>query len=228
MATLAFLASMAMVVVPGSPAQAGEIDLTPFLNNTGIQQDPSGNADFDGNGYSYSAAALRLGDPTEGYAGVTPGQKITAGGFTFTWPNRPAGASDNVAAFGQTIPVPQTPGANALGLLGVSVNGAGVGSFILNYRYTDSNGVEQTEKVEKVVSFTDWTRGLLADAPLEPDNVIVIKSKFRGIAPGAVAPFFFTQPHVFLVPIPLDPSKTLESVELPLSAQIHLFGMAVK
>lgn len=226
---LALVASAALVVVPGAtPAQAGEIDLTPFLNNTGIHQDPAQtNADFDGGGYAYSAVALRAGDPVDGYPGVDPGEQITAGGFTFTWPNRPAGAPDNVMAFGQTIPVPETPGATKIGFLGASAQGPSTATYTLNYRYTDPSGVVQHVSVPKQVAFTDWTRGLLADSPLEQGNTVVLKSRFRGFAGGSAPVFFWTQPHVFLVSVPLDATMTLESVKLPFSAQQHLFGLSV-
>jgi hypothetical protein len=221
--------ALAFVSIAGpATAASAEINLTPFLNNTGIQQDPTQtNADFDGGGYSYSEVGLSLGDPTEGYAGVDPGDQISKGGFTFTWPNRPVGATDNVMAFGQTIPIPASPGATKIGFLGSSAGGSSSGTFTFNYTYTDPSGVVQQQSVAKSVTFSDWTRGLLGDEPLKPNEVVVLKSRWRAITAGAVAPFFFTTPHVFLVTVPLEAGKTLQSIKLPFSSQLHLFGLAI-
>lgn len=230
LAFVAVTASIALVAAPGpASAESTEIDLTPFLNNVGIQRDPTlMNADFDGGGYAYSGVALQIGDPIDGYPGVEPGDTITAGDFTFTWPDRPAGATDNMLAVGQTIPIPETPGATQLGFLGASTQGASTGTLTLNYVSTDASGNEVHESVPAQVALTDWTRGLAADAPLEANNTVVLKSRFRAWSSSNAAPiFFWTQPHVFLVTVPLDPTKTLESIRFPVAIQIHLFGMAV-
>jgi hypothetical protein len=202
-----------------------EIDLTPFFNNIGVRQDPDGTADFDGGGYSYSSTALSIGDPINDYPGVEGGDTIEAGGFSFTWPNRP-NQRDNVLTLGQTIPIPSSPGATEVGFLGASVQGAGSGQFIFNYTYTDEFGVEQQRSITRAVSFTDWTRGLLGDAPLEPNNTVVLHNLFRAWDFNALP--LSTTPNVFLVTAPLDPSMTLTSIKLPVSPQIHLFGLAVK
>ncbi|MGH2711794.1 MAG: hypothetical protein ACRDH9_11410, partial [Actinomycetota bacterium] len=208
---LALTLTTALSLIPAGPAHAAQVDLTAFLNNVGIQQSPAQtNADFDGGGYAYSAAALQLGDPVDGYDGVEPGDQISAGGFTFTWPQRPEGATDNVLTFGQTIPVAAASGATKLGLLGTSVQGAGTGTFTLNYSYTDGNGVVQNTSVTKSVTFSDWTRGLLGDEALHANETVVLKSRFRGFSGSSQPVFFFTTPHVFLSTVTLDPSMTLE------------------
>ena len=218
------MAVVATAPVSGQQA-GGEADLTAFLNNVGIQRDPTGmTANFDGGGYAYSGLALQIGDPVNGYAGVEPGDTLTAGGLTFTWPDRPVGASDNVSAVGQTVPVPIIPGATKIGFLGAGA-GDQAGTLILNYTFVDSDGVEQEKAVATTLGFTDWTRGLLGDTPLRANEVIVLKTLFR--TTNNAGPFVFTNPHVFLATIPLDPTMTLTSVKLPLNPQIHVFGVAV-
>ena len=223
--TLVIAALVAMTLGSGSPAGAAELSLAAFYNNVGIQQDPmQGSANFDGGGYNYSAHALQLGDPANGYPGVTPGQKITAGGFSFTWPARPAGQPDNVQAKGQTIPVGATT--TKLGFLGSATNGPAGGTFVFNYVYTDEFGVEQRKSVSKPVTFTDWTRGLAGDGALAPNNTVVLKNLFRTQNPGTLP--LPTQPHIFLVTTSVDPTMTLESIKLPIAPSIHIFGLATQ
>ncbi|MGH2711793.1 MAG: hypothetical protein ACRDH9_11405 [Actinomycetota bacterium] len=224
---------MAVTMVAGagaSPAGAAtEIDLTPHLNNVGIQQLPTSTADFDGVGWSYSMAALRLGDPRSNYAGVEPGQTITTGGFTFTWPNRPAGSTDNVVTLGQTIALTNAAGATKIGFLGSATNGPTTGTFTLNYTYVDAEGVTREEQVNKPITFSDWTLNAGGASPAA-GNTIVLKNLFRSASqPAPCCVPDQDEPHVFLVSTPLDPTKTLQSIKLPqtINGQIHLFGMAI-
>ena len=117
--SVAFVACLATIVgLTVEPAGADEVDISAFFNNVGITQDPTSGADFDGGGYSYSSLAMQLGDPINSREGIEPGDQITIEGATFTWPDTASGASDNIASFGQTIPVPETPGATKLAFLG--------------------------------------------------------------------------------------------------------------
>lgn len=221
-----------------TPAHAStEIDLTSHFNNVGIQQLPTSTANFDGVGWSYSTVALRLGHPDDGYPGVEPGGTVTAGDFTFTWPDRDSGATDNVQAFGQTIPIPATEGATQIGFLGAATNGPSTGTFTFNYTFVDEQGVPQEESVETPIIFSDWTLNAGGAQP-SPNNTIVLKNMFRSASavcavitclPGGCCIPDQDEPHVFLVTAPLDATKTLESVQLPMFTQgaIHLFGMAV-
>lgn len=201
------------------------VPLEQLFNNRGIAEGPDSSADFDGGRHAYSATATEHGDPVAGYAGLKPGQKITTGGFSFTWPDRP-GRPDNVLARGQRVNVPAAAGATSLGLLGASINGPTSGEFKLNYAYTDAAGVQQQTTVTREVKFTDWTRGFLAGNPLQPNNTIVTKSLARHTAVGTVD--YGYVPHVYLITTDLDPSMTLQSITLPSSSQIHLFGISVK
>ena len=121
---VALVVSLAtMVGLTAGPAGANEVDITSFFNNVGITQDPTSGADFDGGGYSYSSLAMQIGDPINNRAGIEPGDQITVDGATFTWPDTASGANDNIASLGQTIPVPEVPGATKLAFLGASTNG---------------------------------------------------------------------------------------------------------
>ena len=226
-AILALTAVIALVAGLGiRPANgATETPLTAFFNNTGTQADPSAqHANFDGGGNNYAAVALRVGDPANGYPGVVPGQAITKNGFTFTWPNRPAGSSDNVSASGQTIPVTSAPGATKIGFLTSASNGPASGSFVFNYTATDAEGNVATKSVTTSATVTDWTRGLTGDAALAPNNTLVLKTLFRTSNVGALP--LPTQPNVFLLTLPLDPAMTLTSVKLPQGGSIHVFALA--
>ena len=224
-AVAAVVVLLATMAVAPAGAASTEVPLTAAFNNYGIASSPTSNASFDGGGYAYDAEALRLGDPVNNRPGLTAGQTITAGGFSFTWPNR-VNQPDNVETRNQTIAVPAVPGATKLGVLAASVQGSSSGAFVLTYARTAADGTIEKVTVTKSMSFTDWTRGLAGDAPLEINNTVVHKSLFRHTSSGAVP--LPTQPHVFLVTLPLDPSMTLESIKLPVSSQIHLFAMALQ
>jgi hypothetical protein len=225
-ALAACLCLAVLLGIPGTVSAAStEVPLTDLYNNYGIAQTPTSNANFDGGGYAYSAVLLQHGDPVGGYPGITGGQTITMDGFSFTWPNRP-GLADNVEARGQTITVPAVAGATKLGLLAASVQGTSSGAFTFAYSTTDAAGQTQLVNVTQTLSFTDWTRGLLGDAPLAPNNKVVTKALTRHFNQDVIP--IPTQPHVFLVTANLNPAMTLQSIKLPLSAQIHVFGMALQ
>lgn len=75
-------------------------------NSTGISTDDDDpRANFDGEGWSYSAKALAA-------AGVTPGGTVSSGGFDFDWPKVGAGDPDNIEVAGagpQVLNVPSGP-----------------------------------------------------------------------------------------------------------------------
>src|SRR5262249_52654915 len=71
----------------------------PYFNNAGISDAANpGAANFDGDGYSYSAENLSS-------SGVNPGSTVSFGGFGFTWPVPSAGSLGNWQAAGQVVPV---------------------------------------------------------------------------------------------------------------------------
>lgn len=222
-------AAALLVTVPGTATAApAEVSLAPHYNHLGTTAEGRlpAMADFDGGGYSYSAAALQAGNPARSQPGIVPGQKITAGGFQFTWPAPAAGQRDNVVTLAQTIPVPTQPGATSLGFLGDATQGNQNAPFTLTYETKGAGGSPVEETVDVAVGFTDWTRGLAGDGALESGNTVVLETVFRHSRPGTIV--YGTRPNVFLVSVPLEPGKTLKSVTLPYNTNIHLWAMAVK
>ena len=193
-------------------------DLSALRNNTGIAHDPTSNANFDGVGYSYSAPVLRA-------VGAAPGAKVTADGLTYTLPSTPSGASDNVVARGQTIPLSGTVGATKLGFLAAADHGPSTGKFTLNYEFTDATGVVQRKAVDVNMTFSDWTLNGGGGSP-SPRNTTAVTVPTRVLASAAPDG---TKAYLFSVTALLDRTMTLKSVKLPLAyaGQIHLFDVAV-
>jgi hypothetical protein len=208
-----------LIIGVGTRAGADEIGLDNFFNNIGIAQDPISGADFDGVGFSYSALALSL-------AGVEPGGTVAADGFEFTWPDEPSGGADNVASFGQTVPVTAPAGATRIGFLTAADHGPSQANVVLNYSFVDELGVTQTSKVTVPVVISDWTLNGGGQQPAA-GNTIAITTQFRMLQSAAPEP---TEAYVFVVSVPIDPTMELVSVKLPLgtSGQVHVFGMATK
>jgi hypothetical protein len=148
-------------------------------------------ANFDGVGFSYSADALAK-------QALTPGATVDADGLTFTWPNVPACAMDNILAAGQTMLVQGKSGASTLGLLGSSTNGGSQGTVTINY--TDGTSSTQT------VSFNDW-----ASSPGSGDTAVATMP-YRNSIGGSSQTITM---YVFATTVPVDSSKTVASVTLP-------------
>jgi predicted alpha-1,2-mannosidase len=174
-------------------------DLTPFDNVNAISDDSNPSAaDYDGDGFSYSAQALST-------AGLTPGGSVTSGGLTYTWPTAAAGSQDAVIAAGQTIPVSEPAGASSIGFLGSSTNAGSTGAQgTVTINYTDGTTSTGT------LSFSDWTLGGGGGSPLS-GNTVVADTPYRNGAGGQqTVPTF-----VFAQTVPVDSSKTVASVTLP-------------
>lgn len=210
-AAVAAAAAVALLAT-GALAEPKEVGTSGYRNNTGITQDPRSNANFDGNGYSYSALALQL-------AGVTPGSKVTAGGHTFTWPTSNSSFSDNIAANGQLFPLKAALGTTQVGLLVSATNGPVAADFVLHY--VDAGGAETAPvRVSRVV--TDWTRNA-GSAAVDAGLVTAVTSQFRMIlsaAPDKV------NTYVFETNLDVDPTRQLAAVELPVGGKVHIFGIA--
>lgn len=127
-----------------------------------------------------------------------PGATVDADGLTFTWPDVPACALDNILAAGQTMLVQGKSGAATLGLLGSSTNGSSQGTIVINY--TDGTSSTQT------VSFTDW-----AQSPGGADTAVATMS-YRNSVSGTSQSITM---HVFATTVPVDSSKTVASVTFP-------------
>jgi hypothetical protein len=212
------MASVMVVNGSGQASDSGALQITPtaniadYFNNAGISPDSNqACANYDGDGYSYSADALTA-------AGLTPGATVTADGHTFTWPNVQPCQPDNVLAAGETMLVPGKSGASSLGLLGSSTNGSSDGTITINY--TDGTSSTQT------VSFTDW-----AQTPGSGD-VTVATMPYRNSTSGTSQGITM---YVFATSVPVDSSKTVASITFPNVSNhvgssvtaMHIFGVSL-
>jgi predicted alpha-1,2-mannosidase len=198
-------------VWPGTPASvtvtdnAGDVSDSPqlaitptdnaadYYDNVGISNDgdTSCTANFDGDGFSYSAEALSA-------AGLTPGGTVSADGLSFTWPNAASCANDNILAAGQTMLVDGKSGASKLGLLESSSNGGSSGTITINY--TDGTSSTAT------LSSSDWAGGP------GPDETAVATMSYRNGDGGGNQAITM---YIFATTVPVDSSKTVASVTFP-------------
>ena len=191
-------ASVTVVDNAGAMSDSPELPITPTANlgdyydNSGISDDSNTScADFDGDGFSYSAEALSA-------AGLTPGGTVSADGLTFTWPNIAPCASDNILAAGQTMLVNGTAGATKLGLLESSSDGSNSGPITITY--TDGTSTTAT------LSSSDWAGG-----PGTSETAVATMTYRNGSSGG---PQSITM-YVYATTVPIDSSKTVASVTFP-------------
>ncbi|MGV9253937.1 GH92 family glycosyl hydrolase [Streptomyces sp. NPDC003697] len=184
------------------------------VNSTGISADDANPlADFDGEGWSYSAAALAA-------AGVEPGDTVSSGGFDFTWPEAAAGEPDNIEVVGggQVLAVPTAAGATKLSFLGSAAEGAASGTATLTY----TDGTTQ----QAGIGFSDWTLGGGSQTP-SFGNTVAVHTAYRDVQGGGKDP---VGTEVFATaPIALQAGKQLASVTLPATTDggvIHIFAVA--
>jgi predicted alpha-1,2-mannosidase len=194
-------ASVTVVDNSGDVSDAGELEITPtdnpsdYYDNTGISDDSNTScANYDGDGYSYSAEALAA-------AGLTPGGTVTSGGLTYTWPNVASCQPDNILADGQTMLVNGATGASQLGLLESSSNGGTSGTITITY----TDGTSTTANI----SSSDWAQGP------GPDETAVATMSYRNMDSGGSQAITM---YVYALAIPIDSSKTVASVTFPVVA----------
>ncbi|MGW7238223.1 GH92 family glycosyl hydrolase [Streptomyces sp. NPDC054804] len=193
-------------------AKAGA--LWPYDTNEGIYPDGSSySGGFDGGGWAFSQNALSA-------AGVTSGSTLTVDGVSYTWPTAKSGQPDNLEMAGQTIPMPAGTSGASLGLLGAAVNaptdGSGV-SGTLTVTYTDGTTSQAT------VGFSDWTLNGGPSKPL-PGDTTALTTAYRNTGSGGRDN---VKTYVFATKVPLDPSKQVASVTLPVTGSAgtdHLFS----
>ncbi len=198
------------VVVGSTTTAVPYSSLAASYDNFGISNnsDPA-EANFDLGGDSYSAQALAAGTPTP----LTPGGQVTIGGTTFTWPDVPAGALDNVVADGQTVDL--SGSGTDLGILGAGQNGTATGTITVNY--TDGTSQSFT------LSMADW----YANAPATGDQIVTTTSSWNQSTPVYSHPV-----SVYFASVPLEAGKTVASVTLPSlpgsfgQTEMHIFAMA--
>lgn len=184
-------------------------------NSTAISSDDDNpQANFDGEGWSYSGKALAA-------AGATPGGTVSSGGFDFTWPKVAAGDPDNIEVAGDTpqvLNVPSAQGATELSLLGSAAEGSASGTATLTY--TDGT----TQKAD--IGFSDWTLGGGGDKP-SFGNTIAVHTPYRDVQGGGTDP---VGTEVFATaPVTLQAGKQLASVTLPSTTNggvLHVFAVA--
>lgn len=184
-------------------------------NSTAISTDDNNpQANFDGEGWSYSAKALAA-------AGAVPGGTVSSGGFDFTWPKVAAGGPDNIEVAGDTpqvLNVPSAAGATKLSFLGSAAEGSASGSATLTY----IDGT--TQKAD--IGFSDWTLGGGADKP-SFGNTVAVHTAYRdvqGDGTDQVGTDIFST-----APITLQAGKQLASVTLPATTDggvLHVFAVA--
>jgi predicted alpha-1,2-mannosidase len=192
-------ASVTVVDNSGDVSDSPELAITPtsnpadYYDNVGISNDgdTSCTANYDGDGYSYSAAALAA-------AGLTPGGTVSADGLTFTWPNVASCTDDNILAAGQTMLVNGTAGASKLGLLESSTNGMTSGPITITY--TDGTSTTQT------LSASDWANG-----PGTGETAVATMSYRNADGGGSQA----ITMYVYATTVPIDTSKTVASITFP-------------
>jgi beta-glucosidase len=198
------------VVVGSTTTAVPYSSLAASYDNFGISDnsDPAG-ANFDLGGDSYSAQALAAGTPSP----LTPGGQVTVGGTTFTWPDVPAGALDNVVANGQTVGL--SGSGTDLGILGAGQNGTATGTITVNY--TDGTSQSFT------LNMADW----YANAPATGDQIVTTTSSWNQSSPTGSHPV-----SVYFASVPLAAGKTVASVTLPSlpgsfgQTEMHIFAMA--
>jgi hypothetical protein len=211
-------ASVTVVNNSGAVSDAPELDITPtsnpgdYYDNAGISPDSSqACANYDGDGFSYSADALAADN-------LTPGATVNADGVSFTWPNVSACSPDNILAGGQTMLVNGQSGASTLGLLGSSTNGSSQGTITINY--TDGTSSTQT------LSFNDW-----ASSPGSGDTAVATMP-YRNSVSGTSQSITM---YVFATTVPVNSSKTVASITFPdVSNQVgssvtamHIFAVSL-
>jgi hypothetical protein len=217
-------------VWPGTPASvmvvngSGDVSDSPELNiaatdnpasyydNVGISNDGDAacTADYDGDGFSYSATALAA-------AGLTPGGTVSADGLKFTWPNVASCANDNILAAGQTMLVNGASGASKLGLLESASNGPAAGPITITY--TDGTSTTQT------VTSSDWANGPGAD------ETPVATMTYRNAHGGGSQAITM---YVYATTVPIDSAKAVASITFPdigttignSTPAMHIFAVA--
>jgi beta-glucosidase len=195
----------ATVTVPYSSLAAA-------YNNTGISDNSNvAAADYDGDGDSYSAQALAAGTPTP----LTPGQQVTVGGTTLTWPSAAAGTPDNVVTAGQTVAL--SGSGTDLGFLGASQNGTASGTVTVHY----TDGSSQSFNL----NMADWYAG----SPAVGNQLLTTTSSWNFTSSTQTA----HPVSIYFGSVPLQAGKSVSSVTLPVlsnaggTTAMHIFSMAI-
>ncbi|MFC1415465.1 lectin [Streptacidiphilus cavernicola] len=206
-------AALASATLRVAVAQPGE--LWPYESNEGVYADGAHfSGGFDDEGWAYSQNALTA-------AGVGSNGKVSADGISYTWPTTAAGRPDNLEVGGQTIPQPAGTTGASIGLLGAATNAPTDGTGVpgkLTVTYTDGSTTTAT------VTFSDWTLNGGSSKAVAGDTTAVTTA-YRNTGAGGKDT---VKAYVFSVKVPLDQTKTVASVTLPVtgaSGTVHLFAI---
>lgn len=172
------------------------------VGTTNLAQKDRG--EFDGEGNSFSDAALKK-------AGVVRGSEIRGAGATFTWPDLGPAKKDNVTAQGQAFRLDGSGSSLALLASGSGLNAAGT----VTVYYTD--GTTSTGHI----GVPNWTGVGAGEDTAEQ----VVASKGRN-TPGGFGNENGTY-SLYAVSVPLEAGRTVEAVQLPSNATIHVFDVQV-
>lgn len=163
-----------------------------------------GEGEFDGEGNSFSDAALEE-------EGVTRGSEIEGAGATFTWPDLGPAEPDNATAQGQAFRADGSGSSLALLASGSGMNAAGT----LTVHYTD--GTTSTG----YVAVPNWTGVGAGEDTAE--QVVASKGRNTPEGYGNDAATY----SLYAVSIPLEPGRTVEAVQLPSNPTIHVFDVQI-
>ncbi|MEV4615473.1 right-handed parallel beta-helix repeat-containing protein [Kitasatospora sp. NPDC049258] len=194
------------------------LPITSLYNEIGVTADNNatagGLASATLSGRTFSGNALEAG-------GLAPGQRVTAGGVTFTWHPGRYGTPDNIHATGQTVAVGGT--GSTLGIVGFATSNAPSAQGTL--RFSDGSSQAFT------LALTDWWNTTATNG-----NTLVRQVSYQNQhdAPynDASTPAYGHTASLWLTKVALPAGKQLTSVTLPAgtgtsgTAQ-HIFAMAV-
>jgi beta-glucosidase len=206
------LNATARYVVPGVGAQhlSGSASvavpyssLSSAFNTVGVSDNSNPAAgNFDGSGYSYSAQSLASVE-------ITPGSTVSSGGFSFSWPDVPAGQPDVVTTNGQVIDL--SGSGYELAFLGAANSATVSGQVTVGY--TDGTTATGT------ITFSDW----YADAAVSGDSLVATVG-WNEPAGSTLDPNH--QVSLYSSTIQLNPNKTVAWVQLTSNPAIHVFATA--
>lgn len=143
---------------------------------------------------------------------------MSAGGLSFTWPNVPAGQPDNTMAQGQIISLAGS--GSTLGFLAAANNAALSGTGVIYY----------TDGTTQMFSLNIGNFWYPAGQSGNPADTTAISEPTVDYPTGPTSHTVY----VFEQSVAIDPSKTIEAVQLPslgdvsgYNPALHVFGIAV-
>lgn len=177
------------------------------------------NANFDGlnNGYSQNALILSgLYSGASWFGNSNYQQEIVLNSTTFDWPDVAFNSPDNVAAAGQVVALPATPGAIGMGFIGSATHGPAHGNVMITY--TDSTTQTFT------LSLDDWTLNG-GTAKVSSFDKIAAAMTYRDLHDGTPQN---EKTYLFYAATGLNSIKTVKSITLPNNSSLHIFSVGFR